>query len=49
MAIILPELPYAKNALAPYVSEKTLEFHYGKHHNAYVVNTNKLIEGTETG
>ena len=47
MAIILPELPYAKNALAPYVSEKTLEFHYGKHHNAYVVNTNKLIEGTE--
>jgi superoxide dismutase, Fe-Mn family len=47
MAIILPELPYAKNALAPYVSEKTLEFHYGKHHNAYVVNGNKLIEGTE--
>ena len=47
MAIILPELPYAKNALAPYVSEKTLEFHYGKHHNAYVVNANKLIEGTE--
>ena len=47
MAILLPELPYAKNALAPYVSEKTLEFHYGKHHNAYVVNANKLIEGTE--
>jgi len=47
MAIILPELPYAKNALAPYVSEKTLEFHYGKHHNAYVVNANKLIEGTK--
>ena len=47
MAILLPELPYAKNALAPYVSEKTLEFHYGKHHNAYVVNANKLIEGTK--
>jgi Fe-Mn family superoxide dismutase len=47
MAIILPELPYAKNALEPHISEKTLEFHYGKHHNAYVVNANKLIEGTE--
>jgi Fe-Mn family superoxide dismutase len=47
MAIILPELPYAKNALEPYISEKTLEFHYGKHHNAYVVNGNKLIQGTE--
>ena len=47
MAIILPELPYAKDALTPHISEKTLEFHYGKHHNAYVVNANKLIEGTE--
>ena len=47
MAIILPELPYAKNALEPHISERTLEFHHGKHHNAYVVNTNKLIEGTE--
>jgi superoxide dismutase, Fe-Mn family len=47
MAIVLPELPYAKNALEPHISEKTLEFHYGKHHNAYVVNGNKLIEGTE--
>jgi len=47
MAIILPELPYAKNALEPHVSEKTLEFHHGKHHNAYVVNGNKLIEETE--
>ena len=47
MAIILPELPYAKNALEPHISEKTLEFHHGKHHNAYVVNGNKLIEGTE--
>jgi Fe-Mn family superoxide dismutase len=47
MAIILPELPYAKDALEPHLSGKTLDFHYGKHHNAYVVNSNKLIEGTE--
>jgi len=47
MAIVLPELPYPKNALAPHISEKTLEFHHSKHHNAYVVNTNKLVEGTD--
>ena len=47
MAITLPSLPYAKNALEPYISARTLEFHYGKHHNAYVVNANKLIAGTE--
>ena len=47
MAITLPRLPYPKDALAPYVSEKTLEFHYGKHHNAYVVNANKLLEGSD--
>ena len=47
MAITLPELPYKKDALAPHISERTLEFHYGKHHNAYVVNINKLTEGTE--
>jgi len=47
MAIILPELTYPKDALAPYISEKTLDFHYGKHHNTYVVNVNKLIEGTD--
>lgn len=47
MAHTLPELPYAKNALAPYISEETLEFHYGKHHNAYVTNLNNLIPGTE--
>ena len=47
MSITLPELPYPKDALAPYISEKTLEFHYGKHHNAYVVNANKLLEGTD--
>ncbi len=46
MAIILPDLPYPKDALEPTISSKTLDFHYGKHHNAYVVNTNKLIEGT---
>ncbi len=47
MTISLPELPYARNALVPHISEETLNFHYGKHHNAYVVNLNKLIEGTE--
>jgi superoxide dismutase, Fe-Mn family len=47
MAIILPELSYPKDALAPYLSEKTLDVHYGKHHNTYVVNVNKLIEGTD--
>ncbi|MDD3951931.1 MAG: superoxide dismutase [Fe], partial [Desulfobacterales bacterium] len=36
MTISLPSLAYAKNALEPYISEKTIEFHYGKHHNAYV-------------
>lgn len=46
MAIQLPDLPYAKDALAPYISANTLEFHHGKHHKAYVDNTNKLIEGT---
>lgn len=47
MAFELPKLPYAMNALEPIISEKTLEFHYGKHHNAYVVNLNKLVVGTE--
>ena len=47
MALVLPELPFAKNALDPHISEQTLEFHHGKHHNAYVTNGNKLIEGTE--
>jgi superoxide dismutase, Fe-Mn family len=45
--ITLPELPYAKNALAPVISANTLEFHYGKHHRAYVDNLVKLIAGTE--
>ncbi len=47
MTFQLPALPYAKNALEPYISEKTLDFHYGKHHQAYVTNLNNLIPGTE--
>jgi superoxide dismutase, Fe-Mn family len=43
----LPELPYPKNGLAPHISEETLEYHYGKHHQAYVTNLNNLIAGTE--
>ncbi len=46
MAIELPALPYAMDALAPHISQETLEFHYGKHHNAYVTNLNKMIDGT---
>jgi len=45
--ITLPELPFAKDALAPVISANTLEFHYGKHHKAYVDNLNKLIAQTE--
>lgn len=43
----LPTFPYAMDALAPYISEETLQFHYGKHHQTYVDNLNKLIPGTE--
>lgn len=43
----LPPLPYAKSALAPHISEETLEFHYGKHHQTYVTNLNNLIKGSE--
>ena len=43
----LPELPYAKDALEPHISAETLEYHYGKHHAAYVNNLNNLIPGTE--
>ncbi|MBF0185727.1 MAG: superoxide dismutase [Fe] [Magnetococcales bacterium] len=46
MAITLPPLPYALDALAPHISKETLEYHHGKHHNAYVVNLNNLIPGT---
>jgi superoxide dismutase, Fe-Mn family len=45
MAFSLPPLPYEKNALAPHISAETLEYHHGKHHNAYVVNLNKALEG----
>jgi Fe-Mn family superoxide dismutase len=47
MAFELPSLPYAKNALAPHISEETLEFHHGKHHKTYVDNLNNLVPGTE--
>ncbi|GHA38140.1 superoxide dismutase [Fe] [Photobacterium aphoticum] len=47
MAFELPALPYAINALEPHISQETLEFHHGKHHNTYVVKLNGLIEGTE--
>ncbi|MCK6408262.1 Fe-Mn family superoxide dismutase [Thauera sp.] len=43
----LPALPYAKDALAPHISAETLEFHHGKHHQAYVTNLNNLIKGSE--
>lgn len=47
MTFALPELPYAHDALAPVISEETLAFHYGKHHQAYVNNLNGLVPGTE--
>ena len=47
MSFILKDLPYAKNALAPYISEETMDFHHSKHLQAYVNNTNNLIAGTE--
>jgi Fe-Mn family superoxide dismutase len=47
MAHELPALPYAMDALEPHISRETLEYHYGKHHNTYVVNLNKLVADTE--
>jgi Fe-Mn family superoxide dismutase len=47
MAFLLPELPYARTALAPHVSESTLNYHYGKHHQTYLDNLNKLVAGTD--
>ena len=47
MKFSLPELPYAHNALEPIISERTISFHYGKHHQTYVNNLNGLVEGTE--
>ena len=47
MAVVLPPLPFEKNAMEPYISSQTLDYHYGKHHNTYVVNLNNLIKETE--
>jgi Fe-Mn family superoxide dismutase len=47
MAFELPPLPYQEDALEPYISARTMSFHYGKHHQAYVTNLNNLIQGTE--
>ena len=47
MAFELPPLPYAKNALAPTISQETIEYHYGKHHQTYVTNLNNLVKGSE--
>jgi superoxide dismutase, Fe-Mn family len=47
MTFTLPVLPFAKNALVPYISEETIDFHYGRHHQTYVNNLNQLILGTE--
>lgn len=46
MAFTLPALPYAYDALEPYIDEETMKLHHDKHHNAYVTNLNKAIEGT---
>ncbi len=48
MSIELPQLPYAMDALEPHISKETLEFHYGKHHNAYVVNLNNFIAADDS-
>ena len=47
MKFELPQLPYAADALEPVISQKTIEFHYGKHHQAYVTNLNNLVPGTK--
>jgi Fe-Mn family superoxide dismutase len=47
MSYELPKLPFAKDALAPHISAETIEYHYGKHHQAYVDNLNRLVPGTE--
>lgn len=47
MTFSLPDLPYAYDALQPYMSRETLEYHHDKHHKAYVDNANKLLEGTD--
>ncbi len=47
MAFVLPELPFAMDSLEPFISKRTLEFHYGKHHQGYVNNLNNLVTGSE--
>ncbi len=47
MEFTLPALPYAADALAPFISKETIDFHYGKHHQTYVTNLNNLVKGTE--
>lgn len=47
MKFELPQLPYPANSLEPVISQKTIEFHYGKHHQTYVTNLNNLVPGTE--
>lgn len=47
MSVPYPDLPYAKDALEPYISARTFEFHHGKHHKAYVDNANKMLEGSD--
>jgi Fe-Mn family superoxide dismutase len=49
MAFELPALPYAQDALAPHISAETLEYHYGKHHQTYVTNLNKLTDDNADG
>ena len=49
MAYELPKLPYAYNALEPHIDARTMEIHHSKHHNAYITNLNKAIEGTDLG
>ena len=47
MSSTLPDLPYSHDALAPFMSKETLEFHHDKHHQAYVTNGNNALKGTE--
>ena len=47
MSLQLPELPFAKDALTPHISANTLDYHYGKHHNAYITNLNNLVTGSD--
>src|SRR3546814_2634251 len=49
MAFELPALPYASNALEPHIYQQTMEIHHGKHHQAYVTNLNKALEGKDAG